>query len=79
MIKKIGIISDTHRLIRTEVIQALKGCELIIHAGDVGKPDVIDTLKEVAPVIAIAFVKQLFTTNPCLLRECKSLYGMKSK
>ena len=42
--KKIGIISDTHGLVRKEAIMALKGCEMIIHAGDVGRPEVIDEL-----------------------------------
>ena len=51
--KKIGIISDTHGLVRKEAIMALKGCEMIIHAGDVGRPEVIDELKLIAPVIAV--------------------------
>ena len=51
--KKIGIISDTHGLVRKEAIMALKGCEMIIHVGDVGRPEVIDELKLIAPVIAV--------------------------
>lgn len=50
---KIGLISDTHGLMRPEALAALKGSELIIHAGDIGKPEVLDALKTVAPVIAI--------------------------
>ncbi|NLZ52301.1 MAG: metallophosphoesterase family protein [Thermoanaerobacteraceae bacterium] len=53
MIQKIGIISDTHGLVRTEVINILKRCDLIIHAGDMGKPEIICTLKEIAPVVAV--------------------------
>ena len=53
MSKMIGIISDTHGLVRTEAIEILKGCELIIHAGDVGKYEVIHSLEEIAPVIAV--------------------------
>ena len=49
----IGVISDTHGLIRPESLRALRGAELIIHAGDIGKPDVIETLKSIAPVVAI--------------------------
>lgn len=49
----IGVISDTHGLIRPESLRALRGAELIIHAGDIGKPEVIETLKSIAPVVAI--------------------------
>ena len=49
----IGLISDTHGLIRPEALEALKGVELIIHAGDIGKPEVIAALKAIAPVLAI--------------------------
>jgi putative phosphoesterase len=49
----IGLISDTHGLLREEALRALEGSELIIHAGDVGKPEIIDTLKTLAPVVAV--------------------------
>jgi putative phosphoesterase len=49
----IGIISDTHGLVRPEAIAALQGTELIVHAGDVGKPAVLDALRAVAPVVAV--------------------------
>ena len=49
----IGLISDTHGLMRPEALAALKGCELIIHAGDVGKPEIIEQLLTVAPVVAV--------------------------
>ena len=48
----IGLISDTHGLLRDEAVRALKGSELIIHAGDVGKLEILDSLKSVAPVVA---------------------------
>jgi uncharacterized protein len=51
--KPIGIISDTHGLLRAEALAALGGCKLIIHAGDVGDPGVLDKLGEIAPVIAV--------------------------
>ena len=49
----IGLISDTHGLMRPEALAALQGSELIIHAGDVGKPEVIEQLRLVAPVVAV--------------------------
>lgn len=45
----IGVISDTHGLLRPEAVDALRGSDLIIHAGDVGKPELIDRLDDVAP------------------------------
>jgi putative phosphoesterase len=50
---KIGIISDTHGLMRPEALMALKGSQRILHAGDVGGPDVLDSLGRIAPVIAV--------------------------
>lgn len=50
---RIGVISDTHGLLRPETLAALKGSELIIHAGDIGKPEVLASLRSVAPVLAI--------------------------
>src|SRR5437879_10997706 len=49
----IGLISDTHSLLRPEALAALRGSDLIIHAGDVGSPKIIERLGELAPVIAI--------------------------
>lgn len=50
---RIGVVSDTHGLVRPETIGALTGSELILHAGDIGKPEVLTALAGVAPVIAI--------------------------
>jgi len=50
---RIGLISDTHGLVRPEALVALEGSELIIHAGDIGKAEVLTSLKAIAPVIAI--------------------------
>ncbi|HKX00044.1 MAG TPA: metallophosphoesterase family protein [Bryobacteraceae bacterium] len=52
-IRRIGLISDTHGLLRPEALQALKGSELIIHAGDVGDPKILDALGALAPVVAV--------------------------
>ena len=49
----VGVISDTHGLVRPEAFEALKGSELIIHAGDVGGPGVLEELKRLAPVVAV--------------------------
>jgi len=49
----VGIISDTHGLLRPEALAALQGSQLIIHAGDVGKPEVLDALRGVAPTFAV--------------------------
>jgi uncharacterized protein len=49
----IGIISDTHGLVRPEAVGALQGVDLILHAGDVGGPEVLETLKGIAPVVAV--------------------------
>jgi putative phosphoesterase len=50
---RIGLISDTHGLVRPEALAALKGVELIVHAGDIGKPEVLDALQAIAPLAAI--------------------------
>jgi len=50
---RIGVISDTHGLLRPEAIRALRGSELIVHAGDVGAPDVLEGLRAIAPVVAV--------------------------
>ena len=49
----IGLISDTHGLLRPEAVRALEGCELIVHAGDVGKPEIFESLRAIAPVVAV--------------------------
>jgi uncharacterized protein len=50
---KLGIISDTHGLLRPEVAPALKGVDQIFHLGDVGKPEILRELEKIAPVTAI--------------------------
>ena len=51
--KILGLISDTHGLLREEAVRALRGSDLILHAGDVGAPEILDTLKTIAPVVAV--------------------------
>ncbi|MCI8210916.1 phosphodiesterase [Pseudomonas sp. S25] len=50
---KIGLISDTHGLLRPQALDALQGCEHLIHAGDIGKSAILDTLRELAPLTAV--------------------------
>ena len=50
---RIGLISDTHGLLRPDALAALQGCAQIIHAGDIGKPQVLDGLRAIAPLQAI--------------------------
>ena len=50
---KIGIISDTHGLLRPEVIRALEGCEAILHGGDINRQEILDRLEDIAPVHAV--------------------------
>jgi uncharacterized protein len=49
----LGVISDTHGLMRPEAINALDGVNLIIHAGDIGTPDVLEALHAIAPMVAV--------------------------
>src|SRR4051812_26265418 len=49
----VGVISDTHGLLRPEAVAALQGSHVIIHAGDVGRPEVLDTLRTIAPTYAV--------------------------
>jgi putative phosphoesterase len=49
----IGLISDTHGLLRPEAIAALRGSQYIIHAGDIGAPEILEQLSAIAPVTAV--------------------------
>ena len=50
---KIGVLSDTHDLLRPEVIDALQGCDHLLHAGDISSREILDRLNEIAPVRAV--------------------------
>lgn len=52
-IRVLGLISDTHGLLREEALRALAGSDLILHAGDVGAPEILDELRRLAPVCAV--------------------------
>ena len=49
----LGLISDTHGLLRESAIDVLRGSDLILHAGDVGGPEILDGLRDIAPVVAV--------------------------
>ena len=49
----VGVISDTHGLVRPEALRAIRGVELILHAGDVGAPEVLTALRTIAPVYSV--------------------------
>ncbi len=60
---KIGVVSDTHGLLRPEVLPALAGVETILHLGDVGDPKILQALREIAPVTAVR--GNIDHTGPC--------------
>ena len=49
----LGVISDTHGLLRPEAVDALRGSDRILHAGDIGAPEILEVLAKVAPVTAV--------------------------
>ena len=49
----VGVISDTHGLLRPQALAALEGADLIVHAGDIGPPDILSRLRMIAPTIAV--------------------------
>jgi putative phosphoesterase len=53
MITRIGVISDTHGLLRPSALEALQGSQLILHAGDIGGLEILERLRTIAPVIAV--------------------------
>jgi uncharacterized protein len=52
-IKRVGVISDTHGLVREEALRALGGSDVILHAGDIGSPEVLNALERIAPTHAV--------------------------
>lgn len=50
---RVGLISDTHGLLRREAVEALRGCDFIVHAGDIGDASILDALARLAPVTAV--------------------------
>jgi hypothetical protein len=50
---RVGVLSDTHGLLRPRVLELLAGCDRLLHAGDVGDPAILDALRRIAPVEAV--------------------------
>ena len=72
----VGVISDTHGLLRPEAVAALRGSDYIIHAGDIGDPQILDKLAEIAPLTAVrgnvdheAWARKIPTTNVLQIGE----------
>lgn len=85
---KIGIISDTHGLLRQEVVDILQDCEIILHGGDFGTEKILETLEQIAPVYAVRGNNDDWVEEPaplhssgqsCFLPETLSieLYGVR--
>ena len=53
MAAMIGVLADTHGLLRPGALEALAGCDLLVHAGDVGRPVILEALQAIAPVFAV--------------------------
>ena len=75
--RHIGVISDTHGLLRPQALSALRGSDLIIHAGDIGNPQILEALARIAPVFAVrgntdrgAWAKALPPTQILQLEPC---------
>lgn len=51
--KVVGVISDTHGKLRASALAALKGCDAIVHAGDIGRPELLDCLRTIAPLTVV--------------------------
>lgn len=51
--KKIGILSDTHGLLRPEILEILAGCDVIFHGGDINRPEIVEELQKIAPLYVV--------------------------
>ena len=72
---RIGLIADTHGLLRPEALRALEGSELIVHAGDVGDAAILDALRRICPLTAVR--GNIDTEGPCaVLPETASVEGI---
>ena len=53
MSKQIAVLSDTHGLLRPEVLEKIAGCDVIIHGGDINRQEILDQLEKIAPVYVV--------------------------
>ncbi len=69
-IRTVGVLSDTHGLLRPQAVEALRGSDLIVHAGDVGAPGILEELRTIAPTVAVrGNVDRGTWASPLPLRE----------
>ena len=77
MATRIAVLSDTHGLLRPEVLSAIDGCDAIIHGGDINKPEIIDRLKEIAPLFVVrgnndkAWAEHIPATLTFQIEDCR--------
>ena len=77
MATRIAVLSDTHGLLRPEVLTAIDGCDAIIHGGDINKPELSDRLKECAPVYVVrrnsdqAWAEHIPATLTFQIEDCR--------
>ena len=77
MSKRIAVLSDTHGLLRPEVLSAISGCDAIIHGGDINKPEIIERLQEIAPVYVVrgnndkAWAEHIPATLTFQIEDCR--------
>ena len=77
MAKRIAVLSDTHGLLRPEVLTAIDGCDAIIHGGDINKPEIIERLQEIAPVYVVrgnndkAWAEHIPATLTFQIEDCR--------
>ena len=77
MAKRIAVLSDTHGLLRPEVLTAIDGCDAIIHGGDINKPEIIERLKVISPVYVVrgnndkAWAEHIPATLTFQIEDCR--------
>ena len=77
MAKRIAVLSDTHGLLRPEVLTAIDGCDAIIHGGDINKPEIIERLQEIAPLFVVrgnndkAWAELISATLTFQIEDCR--------
>ena len=77
MAVKAAVLSDTHGLLRPEVLEVITGCDVIIHGGDINKQEVLDKLQQIAPVYAVRgnndkeWAEQIPKTLTIFIEDCR--------
>ena len=77
MSKQIAVLSDTHGLLRPEVLEKIAGCDVIIHGGDINRQEILDQLEKIAPVYVVrgnndkAWAENIPETLTFQIEECR--------